>query len=265
MRLSEVLSSPQTNDFVQVDSFLDKKLSTGKQKCVDVGRIRSTYFCNHCNNLMTFATRENGKLYCIGVSDTQISIDCVLECTICKTPVKKWFLIESKDKIYYSAPEVRILKQSEYLSDDVMLENRCPVSFGILLDKAQHAYYEKLGAGAAIYLRKIFEQITVKSANANSIDTKKPNGLRKNFSDLLKEVDQTVHIIPAEFSANGYRLFGELSNILHNDYDECIALEKYKDLRRLVCGILDNIRNNEEMLVALERLGWNEEDNNVQN
>ena len=92
MRLSEVLSSPQTNTFVQVDSFLDRKLAPGKQKRVDIGRIRSTYFCNHCNDLMTFATREKGKLYCVGVSDTQASIDCVLECTICKTPVKKWFL-----------------------------------------------------------------------------------------------------------------------------------------------------------------------------
>lgn len=265
MRLAEVLSSPQTNNFMQVDSFLDRKLAPGKQKRVDIGRIRSTYFCGHCNNLMTFATQENGKIYCVGVSDTQVSIDCVLECAICKTPVKKWFLIESKDKIYYQAPEVRILKQSEHLSDDVMLENRCPVSIGILLDKSQHAYYEKLGAGAAIYLRKIYEQITVKAAEAKNIPTKNANGHRKKFAELLKAVDAVAHIVPHEFAANGYRLFGELSDILHNDYDECIALEKYNDLRRLICGILDNIKNNEEMLKSLERLGWNEEDNDGQN
>lgn len=261
MRLAEVLSASQIDEYSQVEGFLsNRKLGCGKHRGIDVGRIASNYHCNTCNDIRSFVSSD--KIYCIGVDDRTVSIDCVLKCPVCKSIVKKWFLVESNGPIHHYAPEVRILKQAEELSDKAMLENRCPLSIGVLLDKAQHAYYERLGAGAVVYLRKIYEQLLVKTAEARNIPTRNRNNRRKNFSDLLKEVDEVAHIVPQEFADNGYRLFGELSDILHNNYDECEAIEKYKDLRRLICGVLDNIRNNQELLEAMNRLGWNEEDNN---
>ena len=72
----------------------------------------------------------------------------------------------------------------------------------------------------------------------------------------MKEVDEKTQIIPKEFSENGYKLFSELSNILHSDYPENNALEKYDSLKRLVIGILDNIKNNTEIISAMKQLGW---------
>lgn len=264
MRLSEVLSVPPVDEFVQVEGFLSNlKLNCGRHRKIDIGVIVSNYFCGACNDIRSFIS--TGDLYCIGADDNTVSIDCILKCPVCNTVVKKWFLVEANEPIHYPSPKVRILKQAEELSDKVMIENNCPLSMGTLLDKAQHAYYERLGAGAVIYLRKIYEQLVVKTAQARNISLKNQNNRRKKFSDLLKEVDTVAHIVPQEFAENGYRLFGELSNVLHNDYDECEALAKYKDLRRLIYGILDKIKNNQELQEALNRLGWNEENNNVQN
>ena len=54
-------------------------------------------------------------------------------------------------------------------------------------------------------------------------------------------------------------MFGELSDIVHGDSIENdeMGLIKYKALRRLVVGILDNVKSNEEMVEALGCLGWN--------
>ena len=109
-----------------------------------------------------------------------------------------------------------------------------------------------------IYLRKIFEMTTSQAAAATGIATKAPNGRRKPFKVLLEEVDKTCHIIPPEFSSNGYTLFAELSEVIHGDSDEFEALRKYKSCQRLVFGIVDNIRNNQEMAQAIASLGWND-------
>ena len=262
MRLSDVLSKPQTNNFVQVESFLQQKLGYNKHKKVNIGTIACNYYCKHCQEMRTFSYDK--EVYCLGVSDRMVSIDCVLKCPTCDETIKKWFLIGSDGDMHAYNPNVRIIKQSEMLSDNIGMVPRCMLEIDELLDKANHAYYENLGAGAFVYLRKVYELLTVRAAKANNINTKTANHRPKRFKDLLQEVDEASHIIPREFARDGYRLFSELSDVLHAEYDECKALEKYKDLNRLICGILDNIKNNQELNDAIMRLGWNGGDN-VQN
>lgn len=86
----------------------------------------------------------------------------------------------------------------------------------------------------------------------------KSNGTsQRPFKDILQEVDAQKHIIPKEFSADGYKLFGELSEIAHgNNVSEADALLKYEPLHRLVVGIIENVKNNAELMTALGNLGW---------
>lgn len=59
--------------------------------------------------------------------------------------------------------------------------------FTPLLDNAMQAYTDGLGAGAVVYLRKIFEKLTVKTAEAVNIEyAQYDGGNPKNFSELLK-------------------------------------------------------------------------------
>ena len=55
---------------------------------------------------------------------------------------------------------------------------------------------EGFGAGAIIYLRKVFEQVTSEVAKASDISTTYVNSKTKNdeklFKDLLTEVDENV-------------------------------------------------------------------------
>lgn len=262
MRLSDVLSKQPDANFVQVEGFLQKRLMRNKQGKINIGSIGCNYYCKHCRAIRTFLHSE--EIFCIGVSNNMISIDCVLKCPTCNELIQKWFLVESSGDMHDFMPWVRIIKQSERMSENVLINDCLILGIEGLLDKAEHAYYENLGAGAFVYLRKIYELITVQMAVASNINTKKDNGRRKHFKDLLQEVDNVKHIIPQEFTNNGYKLFSDLSDVLHAAYDECIALEKYKDLKRLICGILDNIKNNQELNDAIMRLGWNGGDN-VQN
>ena len=81
---------------------------------------------------------------------------------------------------------------------------------------------------------------------------------RKTFKDLLTEVDEKCAIIPVEFSNNGYKLFGKLSDVVHGEYDEEIALEKFSAFYRLVTGIIENIKSKEEFQSAQQALGFSE-------
>ncbi|WP_196602550.1 hypothetical protein [Pectinatus frisingensis] len=259
MRLSDVLSNPLTNKFEQIEGFLEnKKLKYGKQKKITVGKVALTYFCKHCNSDLTFCS--NDELYCIGITDKLVSIDCALSCSRCGILVPVWFLIESENENFSLAPKVRILKRTEKLSERVLLKHGQYGDFSGLLEKAEQAYHDELGAGSIIYLRKILERITIQTAHAAGIATQKPNGHSKPFKEVLTKVDEQQSIIPKEFSKDGYRLFGELSDVVHGDYDERMGLHKYKVLRRLVVGVLDNVKNNREIMDAIGKLGWNEED-----
>jgi hypothetical protein len=268
MRLSEVLSKSYSPEFIEIDGFMNRKLSVGKQQKIDIGRVALNFYCNGCNDTRTFLSGTD--LYSIVVNSRQVSIDCVLSCVGgCDASVAVWFLVECQDGedtdkdrqyvnnyIYGVAPKVRILKRREKLSGKVRLVSGQYSDYAEMLDKAVRAYRDGLGAGSMVYLRKIFEQITTQTANAVGIACVNGNGRRKPFKQLLTEVDTQRHIIPSEFSANGYDLFGELSDVVHGEHDENLALQKFEPLHRLVIGILDNVKNNHELTTAIGSL-WN--------
>lgn len=112
------------------------------------------------------------------------------------------------------------MKKNARLSEHVTISPRYG-EYAVFLDKANLAYNEGLGAGAIVYMRKVFEKFTVQSAEAMNIKFQKhPEGNPRNFKNLLIKVDEQCSIIPTEFSANGYKLFQELSNVVHGEYDE---------------------------------------------
>ncbi len=242
MRLSDVLSKPASNQFVQIEGFLDNKtLGIGKQKKITVGKIALNFYCKNCGDDRTFCSGD--ELFCIGVNERTISIDSVLKCPRCSSSVQLWFLVESEGDMSLASPNVRIGKRSEKLSVMVLSSREQYGDFSELLEKARRAYRDELGAGSIVYLRTILEQITQQVAEAAGISMVTPKNRHKSFSVLLEEVDQSRSIIPREFSANGYKLFSELSKVVHGNYDEQIALQKYDPLCRLVVGILDKVRN----------------------
>lgn len=264
MRLSDILSR-EPQEYVQIEGFLfGKRLKAGRQQKLDVGKVVLPYHCNACNNDMSFLSED--KLYCIGVNDHLVSIDCVLKCPRCNALVEEWFLVESEDEIFNASPNVRILKRVDKMSENVSY----PFSnnpYALFFEKAERAYREKLGAGAIIYLRKIYEEITLKVASAKEVTIHKTNGSMRPFKDILKEVDEQNSIIPREFSENGYRLFKELSEIIHSnkgvisEEKEAMALQKYEPLKRLVKGVIDNVQNHEDLQEAVAALNWGEENN----
>lgn len=255
MRLSDVLSKPMANEYTQVEGFLNnRRLGFGRQAKISIGKIALNFFCKKCNDDRTFCSTD--ELFCLGVNDSTVSIDCAFRCPICESSVQSWFLVESVNDIFSQSPKVRILKRSEKLSELVLFSRNQYNDFSELLEKAQRAYCDELGAGSIIYLRKILERITVQVAEAANISTKNENGKRKSFKDLLEEVDKQRSIIPKEYSANGYRLFSELSEVIHGSYEEELGLKKYDALRRLVIGIIENIETNRELMIAVGKLGW---------
>ena len=253
MRLSDVLSKKPSKEYVQVESFLqNRKGNVGQTVDISVGDIALNYVCAKCDDLRTFYSKN--KLSIIFINKRLISIDSVLTCK-CGTSVPVWFLIKSKGDITGQAPEIKILKRSEVLIKSEKPTNTQFKDFSDLLNKAEQAYNEELGAGAIVYLRKVFEKVTIQSANAVNIQYDKfESGNPKNFRDLLEKVDKKCSIIPKEFSKDGYKLFRELSEVIHGDYDENLGLLKFEALNRLIIGILENIKNHKEIMDALETL-----------
>ena len=246
MRLTDILSKPLTSKFEQVEGFLNNtKLKCGRQKKIKAGKIALNYFCRNCDIDITF------------VSDEEL-----LTCPRCGEVIPVWFLVESKSDIYSQAPDIRVLKRTERLTENVLLGRGKYDDFSELLEKADRAYRDELGAGAIVYLRKVLERITFQTAEAIDIETKNKNGKHRPFKEILVKVDKECSIIPKEFSENGYKLFSELSEIVHsNGDDELLGLKRYDALQRLVIGVLDNVKNNNEMMAAIGNLGWNEEGN----
>ncbi|HOT59348.1 MAG TPA: hypothetical protein PK074_11575 [Spirochaetales bacterium] len=235
---------------------INKKGNTGQQITLSVGEVMLNYFCVQCEDFRTFTSK--GKLCCVFVNKHIISIDCILACG-CGSNVQAWFLVECEDDICGQAPKVRIIKHSEKLSAMVKTKNVQYGEFSSLLDMAECAYREGLGAGAIVYLRKTFEKITAQTADVMGISyDKHEGGNPKNFRVLLEEVDKKCAIIPKEFSNNGYKLFRELSSIVHGEYNEEQGLKKFEPLRRLVIGTLENVRINRELRNAIKSLGWKE-------
>lgn len=255
MRLSDVLSSEITNEFKQVEQFLNNtKLKPGKQRKINIGVVGLPYFCRNCDSVVTFNSLSD--LYCIGITDNIISIDCYLKCSRCGETIAVWFLVESEKDMSLSDPFVRIIKKTEKLTNNVFIPSNNYGDYSEYLNKADIAYNNNLGAGALVYLRKVYECLTVDIAKTSKISLTDSKGNRKRFKDLLKEVDDKCSIIPNEYKQDRYKLFEELSNVIHGGADESDSLMRYKDLRRLLIGIIDNIKNNKQLNGALKNLGW---------
>lgn len=254
MRLSGVLSKEPFKEYCQVDGFLNQKLKYGKQRKLEVGRIALPFYCKVCEDTLTFVS-VNENLICTGINDKTVSIDTVLKCPRCNAVVPVWFLIEScEDTIAMQYPKVRILKRSYKLFDNVTINSDRYGKYSELLEKSNIAYNEELGSGAIVYLRKIYEQIVTETAQIYGINMLTAKGYRRKFGELLEEVDSEASIVPLEFAKNGYTLFQRLSNVIHGEYDEQIALKQYPAFYRLVIGILENINNNKELLKAINEL-----------
>jgi len=184
-----------------------------------------------------------------------VSIDAALKCSACGSRTEAWFLVGCDDDIFGQAPTVFIERYTENRGD-VAADGHETQIVDDLLERAQIAHDDRLGAGAMVYLRKVFEVATVEAAKSVNVSTTNKTGHRKRFKDLLKEVDAVSDIVPREFSNDGYQLFSELSEVIHGSSGEAEALGKYLPCRRLVIGIVDNIRNNDEMARAVTALGW---------
>lgn len=255
MRLGSLLSKPSKKEFQEVEHFLLKKRGhMGQQVKLNVGYVMLNYYCKNCDDLRTFTSK--GNLSSIFVNKKIISIDCVLACN-CEANVQIWFLLEAENDMCDVSPRVRIIKRSERFSKSVQVNENKYGEYTELLNKATKAYRENLGAGAIVYLRKAFEKITVDTAKMAGIEfIAHKGGNPKNFSDLLKKVDEKCSIIPKEFSADGYRLFKELSNVVHGEYDEELGLKKFEPLKSLVIGVIENVERQKKNRDATVELGW---------
>lgn len=255
MRLSDLLSKAPNKSEAQVEGFLgDRKLGWGKTKRIKVGKVFHNFFCHTCNDQRTYESAD--ELSCLGLSETQVSIDVTLQCPACNTSVETWFLLESNDDISSIAPTVSIERYTENLRDSADRVDSVGGPFSDLLKRAQLAFENGLGAGSVIYLRKIFELITYEVAGIVGVTVTKPNGKPAPFAQILREVNDCRLIIPQRFSNDGYTLFGELSSIIHGESDEQIALEKYKPCLQLVLGVVDEVNRDNEFAQAIDELGW---------
>lgn len=259
MRLSDLLSKAPDVVSAQVEGFLsDRPLGWGKHKRIRVGKIFHNFHCRNCGDVRTFESGE--ELSCLGLGGEQISIDATLRCMVCKASVEAWFLVSAEDDISGRAPDVRIDRYAENLRDCADRVGVVKGPFADLIKRAELAYESGLGAGSVIYLRKIFEMITFEVAEIAEISVLKPNGKRRSFFDILKDVNEQRNIIPQRYSSDGYKLFGELSDVIHGDADEADALLKFRPCLQLVLGVVDEVKRDNEFATAIDELGWSAED-----
>lgn len=252
-RLSEVLSKAPGDEDKQVDGFfVGQRIRHGMHKMINVGDIIRDARCRTCDSDRPFMS--SGKLSCLVVGERVVSIDAFLKCAVCAETIETWFLVVSRDDLHGQAPHVRLERYVENRRDMAGVTG-LGGDFDELLERARFAYEAGLGAGAMVYLRKIFEAITMQAATVAGIPTEE-NGRRKTFRRLLREVDAVRHIIPSTFASNSYALFSELSDVVHGDSNEEVALEKYRPCERLVRGIIQNVANDQEMRQAIDELGW---------
>ncbi len=269
MRLSDILSKEPSSDFNSVDNFAPKNCAKiGKSYKIDVGKIFLNQKCNSCNQVHQFYSDD--ILYFIPINNELISIDCRLTCQYCKKiSVPVWFLVQvegmsmmkgNKSVSFLRNAKVRLLyKHFKYSSDVEPAPLEYKKEYSDLLIKADQAYYNGLGAGALVYLRKLYEKFTLDIAKSNGIAYLDKKNKQVNFRELLERVNTRCLMIPPEFSANGYRLFEELSNIVHNDsIDEEPGIKKYTSHRRLIVEILDNIRDKKELSAVISKLEWHD-------
>ncbi len=284
MRLSSRLSDKSENNGT-IESFVDwdrytispeeetedvQLISAGDFIEIQIGKIILPFYSMVCKDSVSFVSSK--KLHCLIISNSMISIDCQLQCMDydkddpacqqCEHCIQAWFLVGADD-IFSSSPTVYVIKENFELPEQIKLPIETEDKFTEWLAKAEIAYKERLGAGAVIYLRAILEQITIEVGSNAGVDIHKPNGGIKPFEQVIKAVDKECSIIPVIYSDNGYALFRRLSKIAHGNTDEETALREYEPLRRLVVGIMDNVKKKEqeiknsiELKKALDAIGF---------
>lgn len=255
MRLSELLNKAPDKNIYQVENFLGfKRYAWGRTRNIKVGIVFRNYYCEACRDYRSFQSK--GSLSCLIVNESTVSIDIALRCPGCDAGREAWFLLRTTDSLYAPSPHMRLKRYAEMkvhsIGDTPMVRDE--VQF--LLAQAQVAYNAGLGAGAMVYLRKAYEIITTNAAQAIDVSTTTVKGRRKPFKKLLQEVDDHSEILPREYSENRYTLFSELSDVLHGSSNESDALDKYDPCRKLILGIVKNIRSREEFNTAKHELGW---------
>lgn len=269
MRLAELLSKAPQRAEAQVERFLGRdaedaeeadEVVPGYHEMVDVGKVFVNFFCGHCDDSRTFCS--GSRLSCLVVGARVVSIDVGLRCVGCDAGVETWFLLTSRDDLTAQAPTVQVVRYVDNRRDGVgrLSAQTGARDLNALLERAQLAHEHQLGLGSMVYLRIIFETLTNRAAEVAGVSLTGKKGGRKPFRTLLKEVDETHHIIPSAFSSDGYKLYEELSEVVHGHSSEAVALAKYAPCKSLVRGIIHNIASSREMKQAIEDLGWSEGD-----
>ena len=284
MRLSSRLSDKSKNNG-EIESFIDwgkytivkeeetkdiRFISAGDFIEIQIGTITLPFYSTACKDCVSFVSPK--RLHCLIINNSMISIDCQLQCMdydqdtpkckACHPYVQAWFLV-GVDDISANSPKVSVVKQNFKRPETIKLPIETEDKFSEWLGKAEIAYKERLGAGAVIYLRSAFEQITLEVGHKAGVEVYKPNGKSKPFDQVIKAVDAKCSIIPVIYSDNGYELFRKLSSIAHGNADEETALKEYVPLRSLVVGIIENVKKKEEEIKknaeikkALEQIGF---------
>lgn len=267
MRLSSRLSDKNKNHgevefFIDSDKYTSLEedatdeivyISAGDFIELQIGKINLPFYSTICQDSNSFISPQ--KLHCLIISDKMISIDCQLKCTDfdiknskcrqCNPYIQAWFLIEADD-IFANTPNINLVKQNFKLPENIKLPIEIEDKYSEWLAKAEIAHKERLGAGAIIYLRSAFEKITQEVGLNAGVTIKNKKDEFLNFREVLQRVDSECSIIPPIYAENGYDLFSKLSEIAHGDSDEAIALKEYESLRRLVIGIIENVRRKNE-------------------
>ena len=284
MRLSSRLSDRDKNHG-EVESFIDSErytsikedatdgivyISSGDFIEIKIGTINLPFYSTICQDSNSFISPK--KLHCLIINEKMISIDCQLKCTDydkenskcrqCNPDIQAWFLIEADD-IFANNHNVHLVKQNFKLPENIKLPVEMDDKYSEWLAKAEIAYKERLGAGAIIYLRSAFEKITQEVGLSAGVTIKNDKDKFLNFREVLQRVDSECSIIPPIYAENGYELFSRLSEIAHGNSDEETALKEYDALKRLVFGIIENVRrknkelkNNAEIKKALIDAGF---------
>jgi hypothetical protein len=259
MRLSEVLSKAPASEDLQVEGFLgSRRVPWGQHRTIEVGKVALNFNCKICGDARTFLSGD--KLSCLVVGERVVSIDSCLRCLVCEAAVEAWFLVVSRGSLFERAPVVRL---ERFVENRRGVASRIGIgagSFDDLFERAELAYEQGLGAGAMVYLRKIFEMLTHEVAEVAGVQSNGRKGGRKPYRELLKEVDEQHNIIPNAFSQDGYKLFSELSEVVHGESSEEVALQKFPHCRRLVVGVIKKVAEDSEMKQAVDALGWGLDD-----
>jgi hypothetical protein len=258
MRLSDVLSKSHNPTPAQVEGFLgDRRLKWGKHKRIQIGRVVRNYHCRQCNDQRSFVSGD--ELYCLGLGERALSVDATLRCTACDASVEVWFLLESEDEIAGVAPVVRVERCTENLRDRADRIGDLTGPFGDLVKCARLAHDARLGAGSMVYIRQLFESITYQVAEIAGIATIGLKGGRRQFKGVLREVNEQRSIIPQQYASEGYKLFSELSEVIHGSSSEDEALRKFQPCLQLVLGVVEEVNRDSVFSQAIDALGWSVE------